>query len=253
MLEYPDGFVLATGPTGSGKTTTLYGMLKRLNSSENKVITLEDPVENQMAGITQINVHSKIGLTFARGLRSILRQDPDVVLLGEIRDGETAEVAVQAALTGHLVLSTLHTVGTAETVTRLTDMGVEPYLLADTLRGLISQRLVRRICPSCRERVRPAAAVLERLGVDPSAEDDFYGGRGCSECHMTGYLGRIGLYEIMLMTPDMCHMVGRGGSTQQLHAAAVQSGLVTLREDGLRKARAGRTTLSEVLGVTARS
>jgi type II secretory ATPase GspE/PulE/Tfp pilus assembly ATPase PilB-like protein len=252
MLECPNGFVLATGPTGSGKTTTLYGMLKKLHASSTKIITLEDPVENQMEGITQISTHPKIGLTFARGLRSILRQDPDVVLLGEIRDEETAQVAVQAALTGHLVLSTLHTVGAAETITRFTEMGVEPYLLADTVRGVISQRLVRRVCKNCMEEVKPSAKILSRLGVDPDTSDAFLEGKGCSECHETGFLGRIGLYEIMTMTPEMCEMVGRGGSTKELHKAAIENGLITLREDGLRKARLGHTSLSEILSVTAR-
>ena len=252
MLECSDGFVLATGPTGSGKTTTLYGMLKKLHSPATKIITLEDPVENQMDGITQISTHAKIGLTFARGLRSILRQDPDVVLLGEIRDEETAAVAVQAALTGHLVLSTLHTVGTAETITRFTEMGVEPYLLADTVRGVISQRLVRRVCTKCKEQVKPSPEMLQRLGVDPDTAEAFFEGRGCSECHQSGFLGRVGLYEIMTMSPAMCEMVGRGGSTKELQRAAIENGLVTLREDGLRKARLGSTSLSEVLAVTAR-
>ncbi len=252
MLECTDGFVLATGPTGSGKTTTLYGMLKKLHSPETKIITLEDPVENQMEGITQINTHAKIGLTFAAGLRSILRQDPDVVLLGEIRDEETAQVAVQAALTGHLVLSTLHTVGAAETITRLTEMGIEPYLLSDTVRGVISQRLVRRVCKDCEEQVTPRPEVLERLGIDPNTTDVFHEGRGCPACHDTGFLGRVGLYEIMVMTPEMCEMVGRGEPTKDLHRAAVANGLVTLRADGLRKARTGQTSLSEILSVTAR-
>jgi type II secretory ATPase GspE/PulE/Tfp pilus assembly ATPase PilB-like protein len=252
MLECPDGFVLATGPTGSGKTTTLYGMLKKLHAPDTKIITLEDPVENQMEGITQISTHAKIGLTFARGLRSILRQDPDVVLLGEIRDEETAAVAVQAALTGHLVLSTLHTVGAAETITRFTEMGVEPYLLADTVRGVISQRLVRRVCKSCKEEVRPSTEMLSRLGIEADSNDVFIEGKGCVECHDTGYFGRIGLYEIMGMTPAMCEMVGKGGSTKELHRAAIENGLATLREDGVRKARLGQTSLSEVLSVTAR-
>jgi len=252
MIECPDGFVLATGPTGSGKTTTLYGILKKLHSPESKIITLEDPVENQMDGLTQINTNAKIGLTFARGLRSILRQDPDIVLLGEIRDVETAEVAVQAALTGHLVLSTLHTVGTAETITRLQEMGIEPYLLADTLRGIVSQRLVRSVCEACREEVRPEPAVLERFGLQPSEKDVFYEGQGCDACHQTGYLGRVGLYEVMLMTPEMCELVGRNSTTQQLREAALAGGLITLKDDGLRKARTGRTTLSEVLSVTSR-
>jgi len=253
MMECPDGFVLATGPTGSGKTTTLYAILKRLNKSDTKIITLEDPVENQLEGVSQISTNAKIGLTFAKGLRSILRQDPDIVLVGEIRDEETAEIAVQAALTGHLVLSTLHTVGAAETITRLVDMNVEPYLLADTLRGIISQRLVRRICAHCRESSPASPEMLERLGLPATDDTLFYQGRGCDTCHGSGYKGRLGLYEIMLMTPEMCSFVREGLATHALHAAACKAGLVTLRDDGLRKARTGQTTLSEVLSVTARS
>jgi type II secretory ATPase GspE/PulE/Tfp pilus assembly ATPase PilB-like protein len=252
MIECPDGFVLATGPTGSGKTTTLYAVLKKVSSPDTKVITLEDPVENQLDGITQISTNAKIGLTFARGLRSILRQDPDVVLLGEIRDEETAQIAVQAALTGHLVLSTLHTVGAAETITRLGDMKVEPYLLADTLRGIVSQRLVRKICAQCRALHEPPAQTLQRLGLPPDSGQAFYAGRGCEHCHGSGYKGRLGLYEVMLMTPEMGSIVRRGGDTGTLQRAAQEAGLVTLRDDGLRKARTAQTTLSEVLSVTAR-
>jgi type IV pilus assembly protein PilB len=252
MSDCADGMVLATGPTGSGKTTTLYAMLKKLHKPDTKVITLEDPVENQMDGITQINANPKAGLTFAKGLRSILRQDPDVVLVGEIRDEETAEIAVQAALTGHLVLSTLHTVGAAETITRLTDMNVEPYLLADTLRGVISQRLVRRICPNCRTQVEASDELLERLGVQRDQSAVFYEGKGCKQCHGVGYKGRCGLYEIMRMTPEMRAIVSAGKSTEDLNQAARDGGLITLRDDGLRKARSGQTTLAEVLSVTTR-
>ncbi len=251
IVQCRDGFVLATGPTGSGKTTTLYALLQRLNQRDTKIITLEDPVENEMAGVTQINANAKIGLTFARGLRSILRQDPDVVLVGEIRDEETAEIAVQAALTGHIVLSTLHTVGAPETVTRLADMGVEPYLLADTLRGIIAQRLLRRICTHCRRAVVPDATTLARLQI-PADGTAFYAGKGCEACHDTGYHGRIGIYEIMQMTPELCAAVARKASTDELHRAALAGGLVTLRQDGVRKARAGLTTLQEVLAATTR-
>lgn len=252
MTEYSDGMALATGPTGSGKTTTLYAMLKKLHKPDTKIITLEDPVENQMDGITQINANPKAGLTFAKGLRSILRQDPDVVLVGEIRDEETAEIAVQAALTGHLVLSTLHTVGAAETITRLADMGVEPYLLADTLRGVISQRLIRRICSNCRTAEDPSDEILRRLELPREDGVTFYEGKGCNQCFGTGYKGRVGLYEIMQMTPEMRALVSAGKSTEELNEAASHAGLATLRADGLRKARAGQTTLSEVLSVTAR-
>jgi type IV pilus assembly protein PilB len=252
MTVYSDGLVLATGPTGSGKTTTLYAMLRKINKPDTKIITIEDPVENQMEGITQINANPKAGLTFAKGLRSILRQDPDVVLVGEIRDDETAEIAIQAALTGHLVLSTLHTVGAAETITRLTDMGIEPYLVADTLRGVISQRLVRRVCQACRTAVSARPELCARLEIDPVEGLVFFEGKGCKACQNTGYKGRLGLYEIMRMTDDMRAIVSSGKSTTELHQAALHAGLKTLRADGLRKARAGQTTLSEVLSVTAR-
>jgi type II secretory ATPase GspE/PulE/Tfp pilus assembly ATPase PilB-like protein len=245
--------VLATGPTGSGKTTTLYALLKRLNTPDTKIITLEDPVENQLEGATQISANPKIGLDFARGLRSILRQDPDIVLVGEIRDAETAQIAVQAALTGHLVLSTVHTVGAAESITRLADMGIEPYLIADTLRGIISQRLVRKICEHCRRPTTPAPYVLERLLIDPKDGAQFYAGTGCDRCHGTGYLGRLGVYEVMYMPAELCDLVREKRGTRELREAAVRMGLVTLRDDGVRKARTGQTTLSEVLSVTTRS
>jgi type IV pilus assembly protein PilB len=251
IITCRDGFVVATGPTGSGKTTTLYAMLQRLNSRDRKIITLEDPVENEMEGVTQINANPKIGLTFAAGLRSILRQDPDIVLLGEIRDEETAEIAVQASLTGHIVLSTLHTVGAAESITRLADMGVEPYHLADTLRGIVAQRLLRRICTGCKSPHQTDPETLHRLGIDdPTAQ--FYEGRGCEHCNGTGFKGRIGIYEIMQMTQALCRLVEKGEGTDNLHQAALQQGMVTLREDGLRKARAGLTPLSEVLAATSR-
>ena len=251
MVEGGDGIVLATGPTGHGKTTTLYALLQHINSPDTKIITIEDPVENQMDGVTQISVNGKIGLTFARGLRSILRQDPDVVLIGEVRDQETALFAVQAALTGHLVLSTLHTVGAAESITRLTDMGAEVYLLADTLRGLIAQRLVRRVCTACRRQATPTADQLERLGLSAS-DGPFWVGEGCERCSSTGYRGRLGLYEIMRLTPDLCSLVRRGVGADALRAAAVEQGTATLREDGLRKARSGETSLAEVYAATAR-
>jgi type II secretory ATPase GspE/PulE/Tfp pilus assembly ATPase PilB-like protein len=252
-IECHDGFVLATGPTGSGKTTTLYAILARLNTPDTKIITIEDPVENEMETITQINAKPKIGLTFAAGLRSILRQDPDVVLLGEIRDEETAGIAVQAALTGHLVLSTLHTVGAAETITRLEDMGVEKYLVADTLRGIISQRLARRICGHCKKEVKPGAETLKRLEIEQAEGQTFYQGEGCDRCLSSGFRGRIALFEILQMTPELCTLVRKGCSTHELNAEARASGLLTMREDGLRKALQGKTTLSEVLSITAKA
>ncbi len=244
-----DGFFLATGPTGSGKTTTLYAILQELNSRDKKIITLEDPVENELDDVTQINANPKIGLTFAKGLRSILRQDPDIVLVGEVRDQETAEIAVQASLTGHMVLSTLHTVGAIESITRLQDMGIEPFLLADTLRGIVAQRLLRRICNDCKREKPADPETLKRLGLEGGT---FYEGVGCESCHETGLKGRIGIYEILQLTPELCSMVQRNVPTDELHRAAIAAGLVTLREDGLRKAKAGLTTLNEVLSATTR-
>jgi type II secretory ATPase GspE/PulE/Tfp pilus assembly ATPase PilB-like protein len=251
MVEGGEGVVLATGPTGHGKTTTLYAILQHINAPDTKIITIEDPVENQMAGVTQINVNAKIGLSFARGLRSVLRQDPDVVLVGEIRDQETAQIGIQAALTGHLVLSTLHTVGTAESVTRLVDMGVEPYLLADTLRGIVAQRLVRRICVRCRHEVLPRAELLARLGLARS-DGPFYAGAGCDHCSRTGYKGRIGLYEVMPMTPELCALVRVNAGAERLRAVAVENGMQVLRQDGLTKVRTGQTSLEEIHAATAR-
>ena len=251
MVEGGDGIVLATGPTGHGKTTTLYALLQHVNAVDTKIITIEDPVENQLDGVTQISVNTKVGLTFARGLRSILRQDPDVMLIGEIRDEETAQIAVQSALTGHLVLSTLHTVGTAESITRLADMKLDPYLLADTLRGLIAQRLVRRVCGECRHEVVPRPEILARLGI---TRDDgpFYAGEGCSHCNRTGYKGRLGLYEVMPMNPELCALVRRNSGAELLRATACAQGMTTLRADGMTKVRAGDTTVDEVYAATAR-
>ena len=196
MVEGGEGIVLATGPTGSGKTTSLYALLQHLNSPDTKIITVEDPVENQLDGATQINMNAKIGLNFARGLRSILRQDPDVVLVGEIRDEETAQIAVQAAMTGHIVLSTLHANGAAESITRLADMKVESYLLADALRGLVAQRLVRRICTGCKRTMEPKQGMLERMDLK-AGQHVFYEGGGCEKCNGSGYKGRIAIYEVL--------------------------------------------------------
>jgi len=252
MIECRDGFVLATGPTGSGKTTTLYALLQRLNTRDTKIITLEDPVENELAGVAQINANPKVGLTFAAGLRSILRQDPDVILVGEIRDQETAEIGVQAALTGHMVLSTLHTVGASESISRLTDMGIEPYLLADTLRGLVAQRLLRKICSRCKHEVQPDERVLARLRMG-DAKQRFYEGTGCEECHQTGFKGRVGIYEVLSVTERIRQLIMTGAPSSELRQAAQEEGVISLREDGLSKARAGLTSLKEVLAETGRA
>ncbi len=252
MLQGCEGIVLATGPTGSGKTTTLYALLAELNDPTRKIITLEDPVENQMAGITQISVHAKAGMTFATGFRSILRQDPDVVLVGEIRDHETASIAVSAALTGHLVLSTVHTIGAPETITRLMNMGVEGYLVADALRGVVAQRLVRRICSQCKRPATVDPKILERVGFqgDPA---NICEGAGCDECFQSGFKGRLPVYEILLMTGDICDLVRQNAGSDQVRNAALKAGLVRLRQDALSKVAQGLTTIGEALDVSGRA
>ena len=253
LIRRPHGMVLVTGPTGSGKTTTLYAALDKINAADTKIITTEDPVEYQIKGINQIPVKASIGLTFASSLRSILRQDPDVVMVGEIRDLETAEIAVQAALTGHLVFSTLHTNDACGAVARLIDMGAEPYLLSSVLEGVLAQRLLRRICQQCRTRHRPDPAELLGLGV--SAEEaqgvELYRGAGCEACRGTGYKGRTGIYELLAVTEEVRSLVLKRASSGEIRRLAQQTaGLVTLREDGWEKAKAGVTTLEEVLSAT---
>ncbi len=252
MVQGCEGMILATGPTGSGKTTTLYAMLAELNDPTRKIITLEDPVENQMEGITQISVNAKAGLTFARGFRSILRQDPDVVLVGEIRDEETARIAVTAALTGHLVLSTVHTIGAPETITRLMTMGIEGYLISDALRGVIAQRLVRKICTNCKRPAQVDPKVLERVGFEGDTKD-IAEGAGCDECFQSGFKGRTPVYEILLMTGDLCDLVRQGANSDQIRTAALKTGLVRLRQDALRKVGLGLTTIAEALEVSGRA
>ena len=248
MCQGSDGVVLAVGPTGSGKTTTLYAMLSALNRPDTKVITLEDPVENQIETICQINCDVKAGLTFSRGLRSVLRQDPDVILVGEIRDPETAEICVSAALTGHMVLSTLHTIGAAETITRMNEMGVEHFLLADSLRGICAQRLVRKVCPVCREVAEVEDSTRKSLGIAPDVE--LYHGQGCSECNETGYKGRRGIYEILAMTPRLSEALRRGKDVNYIREMARENGMRTLREEGVRLVEAGQTTVAEVIANT---
>jgi general secretion pathway protein E len=245
LLERTSGIILVTGPTGSGKTTTLYAALTLINSPEKNIITIEDPIEYQLKGIGQIQVNPRIDLTFANGLRSILRQDPDIIMVGEIRDSETAEIAMQASLTGHLVLSTLHTNDAATAVTRLTDMGVEPYMVASTLSAVLAQRLVRVICPNCREEYRP-----EREYAGVTLPDILYRGRGCDKCFNLGSIGRTGIYELLLIDSELCSMVIRRVPSGAIKEYAVSRGMRTLREDGLSKAAAGVTTIEEVLRVT---
>ncbi len=245
LLSRSNGIILVTGPTGSGKTTTLYAALSRLNSPEKNIITIEDPIEYQLSGVGQIQVNPKIDLTFAQGLRSILRQDPDIVMVGEIRDAETAEIAMQASLTGHLVLSTLHTNDAATAVTRLVDMGIEPFMVASTLTGVLAQRLVRVICPHCREEYTP-----EREYAGITLPPKLYRGRGCDRCFGLGMLGRIGIYELLLIDSELCSMIIKRTPAGVIKEYAVSRGMRTLREDGLDKAAAGITTIEEVLRVT---
>jgi type II secretory ATPase GspE/PulE/Tfp pilus assembly ATPase PilB-like protein len=244
--------VLVTGPTGSGKTTTLYASLRSIFSNEKKIITVEDPVEYQMSGVNQVQVRERIGLTFARGLRSIVRQDPDIIMVGEIRDKETVEVAVHAALTGHLLLSTLHTNDAAGAVSRLLDMGLEPFLAASSLECIMAQRLARRICKDCREEETPSKErmmQLEReLGYAPPAR--LWRGVGCSSCRFTGYAGRLGLFEILPVSEDVRQMILEHRAASQIKAISMRDGMTTLRQDGWRKVLAGETTIDEVLRVT---
>ena len=245
ILARTSGIVLVTGPTGSGKTTTLYAALSQINSPEKNIITVEDPIEYQLKGVGQIQVNPKIDLTFANGLRSILRQDPDIVMIGEIRDAETAEIAMQASLTGHLVLSTLHTNDAATAVTRLIDMGIEPFMVASSLSAVLAQRLVRVICPHCKESYTPERAYP---GID--LPPFLYRGRGCERCFNLGTIGRIGIYELLPIDAELCSMIIRREPAGAIKEYAISRGMRTLREDGLEKARQGITTIEEVLRVT---
>jgi general secretion pathway protein E len=247
VLRQPHGIVLVTGPTGSGKTTTLYASLAAMNTADRKILTIEDPIEYRLAGINQTQVSPQIGLTFAAALRSFLRQDPDVMMVGEVRDLETAQVAVQAALTGHTILSTLHTNGAAAAVTRLLDMGVEPFLITSTLNAVLAQRLVRRLCPHCREMFSPTPEMFEALGVNPAGLDRLWRPVGCAECGGAGFRGRIALLELLISDAETERLILARAEARDIQAAA---GLRTMLEDGLVKARAGLTTLDEVLRVT---
>jgi type IV pilus assembly protein PilB len=250
MLRRPHGLVLVTGPTGSGKTTTLYSGLELLRSPERNIITIEDPVEYQLELINQVHVQESIGLSFARALRSILRQDPDVIMVGEIRDEETARVAVQAALTGHLVLATLHTNDAPGAVARLLDMNIEPYLLSSALNGVVAQRLARTICPSCATKYYPAEHVLADAGIAAQSGRAFRKGNGCPQCHDSGYKGRVGIYEVLEITHELRRMVHRAAASHELRDEARQAGFLSLREEGVLVALAGASSLEEVLSVT---
>lgn len=255
ISQLSHGIIFVTGPTGSGKTTTLYSTLSEINSSEKNVITIEDPIEYHLGGISQIQVSDKKGLTFAAGLRSLLRQDPDVMMIGEVRDEETARIAIQAALTGHLVFSTLHTNDSAGAVSRMLDIGIEPYLVASSLIAVIAQRLVRLICPECRTEHPPSQedlALLREVRMSPAdlPNGNLFRGNGCDNCFNTGYTGRTAIYEVMMVTETIRNLVVDRASASVIKRAAQEEGLITLRADGLRKVRSGMTTIQEVLRVT---
>ena len=247
LIHLPYGMVLITGPTGSGKSTTLYASLDRINTPEKKIITIEEPVEYMIQGVNQIQVRPKIGLTFATGLRHILRQDPDIIMVGEIRDPETASIAVHAALTGHLLFSTLHTNDSASAVTRLTDMGVENYLVSSTLVAVVAQRLVRRLCRNCREVDEVPKSLREKLSLKDAT---LYRGSGCSECSGTGYRGRIGVFELLEIDDDLRQLILKNASSTRIKHLAIEKGMRTLQEDALQKAISGITSLEEVMRVT---
>jgi general secretion pathway protein E len=253
LAEAPHGLILVTGPTGSGKSTTLYATLQLINKPERKVLTVEDPVEYQMEGVNQVQVKPQIDLTFARILRAMLRQDPDVIMIGEMRDSETATIAIHAALTGHLVLSTLHTNDAPSALTRLIDMNIEPFLLASTVRTVIAQRLVRILCSECKEPVAPGAEFLAVLGasdLEVAAPDTIYAARGCEACNNTGFSGRVGTFEMMMMSDAVRRLTIRRSSANEIARAAKADGMITMLEDGLSKVVAGITTFEEVRRVT---
>jgi type IV pilus assembly protein PilB len=250
LLDRPHGIILVTGPTGCGKTTTLYAALRTLNAVEQNIITLEDPVEYRIKRVRQCQVDAKAGLTFATGLRSILRQDPDVVLIGEIRDVETAEIAVHAALTGHLVFSTLHTNDAAGALTRLSDMGVEQFLIASSVIGILAQRLVRTVCPKCRKAYQASPEILKDLGLSEKKDLSLYRAPGCEECKKTGYLGRTGVHEFLKVSDPMRELIIKKRSSAELRDQAIKEGMVTLRQSGIEKILKGKTSVEEILRIT---
>jgi type IV pilus assembly protein PilB len=252
LVTLPDGILLVTGPTGSGKTTTLYACLSYINKPDRKIITVEDPVEYQMNGINQVQVHADIGMTFPMALRSILRQAPNIIMIGEIRDGETANIAINASLTGHLVFSTLHTNDAPSAVARLVDIGVPPFLVSSSVRAIVAQRLVRKICNNCKQPAELTETELRSLNIDPSRVYDAHilRGTGCELCRRTGFKGRMGIFEMFLIDDEVRHMINQRASTVQLRARARQLGMRTLREDGVRKVLAGLTTADEVISAT---
>ena len=255
LLTRSHGVIFVTGPTGSGKSTTLYACLNRINSAEKNIITIEDPIEYQLGGISQMQVASKKGMTFATALRHVLRQDPDVIMVGEVRDTETAKMAIQSSLTGHLVFSTLHTNDSAGAISRLLDLGVEPYLVSSSLIAVLAQRLVRRICPDCKVQYEPTERELRELGIlsgfeQTGEKSKFYVGTGCDKCFQTGYRGRTGIYELMLITEEIQDLIYKRESAGVIKRNSLNNGLLTLRMDGARKVTTGTTTIAEVLRVT---
>lgn len=252
LVNRPNGIFIVTGPTGSGKTTTLYSALREVNRTETKILTAEDPVEYEIDGIMQVAVNHQVGLDFARALRAFLRQDPDKIMVGEIRDLETAQIAVQASLTGHIVLSTLHTNDAPGAVTRLIDIGLEPFLISASLEAILAQRLVRRICPACRTAYEPGQELIELLDVDPLeiADKDFYYGDGCEQCSQTGYQGRIGLFEMIMISDSIRELVNKSAPTLSIKQQALEEGMRSLRDDGLRAIFDGKSTVEEVLKYT---
>jgi type IV pilus assembly protein PilB len=250
LIVRPHGIILVTGPTGSGKTTTLYASLAKINTAEKNIVTIEDPVEYKLAGIRQIQVNPLVDLTFANGLRSILRQDPNIIMVGEMRDFPTAEIAIQAALTGHLVFSTLHTNDASGAVTRMVEMGIEPYLVASSVIGILAQRLVRTICPACKEKYRPPEEELKDLGLNAGEKLEFYKGKGCPKCMNTGYKGRIGIYELLLPDEEIRNLITSKASRDEIGKKALAAGMIALKDDGINKIKSGITTVEEVLRVT---
>jgi type IV pilus assembly protein PilB len=254
LIEKPNGILLVTGPTGSGKSTTLYATLNILNSVEKKIMTIEDPVEYRLDGVNQLQARPKIGLTFAAGLRSFLRQDPDIMLVGEIRDKETADIAIQSALTGHLVLSTLHTNDAPSSIVRLIDMGIEPFLISSSVIGVIAQRLVRKICDYCKKEIPVTdeiKKVMEGLNINPDKMKVFHG-EGCQHCKGTGYKGRTAIFELMVINENIREMIYRNASLNEIRQTAIEkNGMVTLREDGFRNIIKGITTVEEVVRTTS--
>jgi len=256
LIHRPTGAVFVTGPTGSGKTTTLYAALTQLNRPEINIITVEDPVEYRLAGVNQVQINHRAGLTFATALRSILRSDPDVVMVGEIRDGETAKISIEAALTGHLVLSTLHTNDAPSTITRLNEMGVEPFLTGSAVSAVLAQRLARKLCPNCCELYSPSVEELlsARVSPDVAASQDgigFYRKRGCPRCNQSGYRGRIGVYQLLTMTEELESLAATKATRDEIERAAIRSGMRTLWDDGLAKVAAGLTSLEELARVVS--